>query len=285
MMRWSVCAAAAVLLIAVIAFLPGAASQSGGKQFNVAAFHNETDMLTFHAEAAPTAVASKEAEDVKSIQLDKQEPYIPEIQPTASPDETPMPEAGGKVVYLTFDDGPCIEGDSPTQNTAAILDLLVKYHIKATFFVMGAHANKFPELVKREFDEGHVIGNHTYSHVDPKTTPDDKFLRQVHSTNGVIKRITGERPTLFRPPFGRALSPGQHSGLHMAICGWNLDTLDWTGSPAEKVIAKVKAAAEKGKKELRILFHDRHAPGLEQCIQILIANGYRFDTLDHWHPK
>lgn len=190
-----------------------------------------------------------------------------------------------KIAYLTFDDGPAIEGDSPAQNTPAILDILAKYHIKATFFVMGAHANMYPELLKREYNEGHVIGNHTYSHVDSLTTPDAKFISQVRSTEAVIFRILGFRPDLLRTPFGHRLTPGQRKGIGLKVCGWNLDTRDWAGEKAEKIIKHVQQFVDKGKPEIRILFHDRHAQGLEQVIQVLMAGGYRFDTLDHWSKK
>lgn len=208
---------------------------------------------------------------------------LPGVSP--SPEPSPSPSGELKKAYLTFDDGPCIEGDSPEQNTAAILDILAKYDIKATFFVMGAHAKQFPDLLLREYNEGHLIGNHTYSHVDAETVSDEKFLGQVASTNNVIKRITGYKPEFFRVPYASELSSGQRKGLHMHRIGWDLDTRDWAGESVEDILAKVRKAAEKGKKSIRILFHDRHAQGLEQVIQLLMDYGYTFDTIDHWYQE
>ena len=196
--------------------------------------------------------------------------------PSSSPKEN-------KVAFLTFDDGPCIEGDSPTQNTGAILDMLAKYDIKATFFVIGAHARKYPDIILRAFNEGHTIGNHTYSHVDPRTTDDDKFLRQVRSTNSVLKRITGVKPEYFRSPYGAPLTSGQRKGLHLKLIGWDVDTLDWSKKTSlDDVVEKVRKAAEKGMEQMRILFHDRHSQGLGEVIRLLKSYGYKFDTIDHW---
>ncbi len=276
---------AAILLAAVISFLPGASALRTDASRPAIAF--STGAIPASTPAAGEPAASREAApaEMNASTLVQAAPDmakaadIPEIQPTAT--ATAPQGRGGRVAYLTFDDGPCTKGDSPTQNTTAILDILAKYHIKATFFVMGAHARKHPDLILRQYREGHAIGNHTYSHVNPATTADDKFRGQVSATNRVVKRITGKKPTLFRPPFGKALTKGQHR-IGMKICGWDLDTLDWTRkATADRVAKKVEKAAAEGKKRLVILFHDRHADGLEKCIQILIDSGYSFDTMEN----
>ncbi|MCC3375624.1 polysaccharide deacetylase family protein [Cohnella sp. REN36] len=101
-----------------------------------------------------------------------------------------------KEVALTFDDGP-----DPVY-TPKLLDLLKQHGAKATFFVVGSHAEKHPEVIKRMHDEGHIIGIHNYVHrsnwiMRPKTVK-----RQVHRTSDIVKSITGERPKYYRPPWG-----------------------------------------------------------------------------------
>lgn len=185
-----------------------------------------------------------------------------------------------KIAYLTFDDGPCEVGK--THNTIAILDLLAEYDIKATFFVLGAHAKKYPDIILRQFNEGHEIGNHTYSHVDPAKTTDEKLIRKVKTTNSIIKKITGKKPTIFRAPYGCPLTKSKIKGIGMRRLGWDLDTLDWRGISAEKIVEKVEKVCKKG---IRILFHGSHSQGLKEVIDLLLSNGYCFDTLKNYQLK
>ena len=105
-----------------------------------------------------------------------------------------MPDAGE--VALTFDDGP----SEPF--TAQVLDVLREERVKATFFVCGATAERYPELVRRIRDEGHAIGNHTFSHPSLHLMSRESIASEIDRTQDALERITGRRPTLFRPPFG-----------------------------------------------------------------------------------
>lgn len=107
----------------------------------------------------------------------------------------PAAAAGVKEVALTFDDG-------PTPYTAEILDILRERKVKATFFLCGASAEANPELARRIRAEGHSIGNHTYSHPYLHLMSRDAIASEIDRTQEVLERVTGERPTLFRPPFG-----------------------------------------------------------------------------------
>lgn len=108
-----------------------------------------------------------------------------------------QPYYGKKTVYLTFDDGP------DPENTPIVLDILKKSEIKATFFITGRQAEKYPDLVMRIYQEGHAIGNHSYNHVyrelyqSPYT-----YVEQLHKTDEIIKNITGVRPHITRAPGG-----------------------------------------------------------------------------------
>jgi len=101
-----------------------------------------------------------------------------------------------KKLALTFDDGP--SGKYTTQ----VLDILKKYNIKATFFVIGMKAQKEPELLKRIADEGHEIGNHTFYHSKLNWINNKKLLNEIKMTSDFIIKTTGTADLLFRPPHG-----------------------------------------------------------------------------------
>lgn len=98
-------------------------------------------------------------------------------------------------VLLTFDDG-------PSPYTAQVLDILRRERVKATFFLCGANAERYPELVRRIRDEGHAIGNHTWSHEYLYLANRATIAAEIDRTQDVLERITGSRPVWFRPPYG-----------------------------------------------------------------------------------
>ncbi|MFI5346468.1 MAG: polysaccharide deacetylase family protein [Elusimicrobiota bacterium] len=104
-------------------------------------------------------------------------------------------QAGADEVALTFDDG-------PSPYTAQVLDVLKKNRVRATFFLCGENALRYPELVRRIRAEGHQIGNHTYSHPYLYLMSEAAIASEIDRTQDVLQKITGARPTLFRPPFG-----------------------------------------------------------------------------------
>ena len=104
--------------------------------------------------------------------------------------------AADREVALTFDDGPSVPF------TGQVLDILRRDRVHATFFLCGANAERYPELVRRILSEGHEIGNHTYSHPWLYLTSRERIAGEIDRTQDAIERITGRRPRLFRPPFG-----------------------------------------------------------------------------------
>ncbi|WP_051620765.1 polysaccharide deacetylase family protein [Paenibacillus sp. UNC451MF] len=103
---------------------------------------------------------------------------------------------GSQTIFLTFDDGP------DPEYTPRLLDLLKQYDIKATFFVLGSKAEKYPELIVRMHEEGHLVGVHNYSHWANALMTPRRVRLQLHHAVEAIGRITGERPIYYRPPWG-----------------------------------------------------------------------------------
>ena len=140
---------------------------------------------------------------------------------------------GDKVVYLTFDDGP------DPENTPVILKTLSDQGVKATFFIVGAEAEKYPELVQQIFQAGHAIGNHTYSHVyrDVYQSP-AAYTAQLNHADKIIKQIIGVRPRITRAPGGTA---GNFTKSYRdALKKQGYTTVDWNISSGDA--SKGKAA-------------------------------------------
>ena len=126
-------------------------------------------------------------------------------------------------VSFTFDDGPHPE------YTPQLLDLLKQYHQRATFFVIGEKAQQYPELIERIINEGHEIGNHTYTHSEPSQTSTHQFLNEIKQTDQILKQITGHTPDLVRPPKGK-LTIGKMWGLWLqrrTVVLWDTDPRDY----------------------------------------------------------
>ena len=105
-------------------------------------------------------------------------------------------DAAAPTAYLTFDDGPT------TECTRPLLDILSEYNAQATHFLVGRHAEQHPDLVQAIVDEGHRVGNHTYSHPDPWTTPQEELSDELEKTTGILQDLTGSPVRALRPPYG-----------------------------------------------------------------------------------
>lgn len=180
-----------------------------------------------------------------------------------------------KVVALTFDDGP------HPQFTPKILAILRKYNVNATFFVVGKMAKKYPQLIKEEYAEGNIVGNHTYDHVNLTKIPDDEVGDEWQKGNDVVKSILGVSPAFCRPPGGDydhdVIAAAMKSGLTTVL--WTDDPGDYA-RPGDKIIERrVLDRIENG---AIILIHD----GVQQTIDVLpqiIGNlqkrGFKFVTV------
>lgn len=153
---------------------------------------------------------------------------------------------------LTFDDGP-----HPVY-TAQVLDILREYDIKATFFLVGRHVLKYPEMAKRIEQEGHDIGNHTFTHKDLLTAKRRVLLSEVDKTDKAIHEVTGISTKLFRPPRG-ALGPACRRALvekGYRIVLWTVSAADWSGISPKAITARVMRYTKPGG---IVLFHDSGA--------------------------
>ena len=175
-----------------------------------------------------------------------------------------------KVCSLTFD---AAWGNEDTQQ---LIDILGKYKIKATFFVVGEWVDKFPESVKALHDAGHEIMNHSDDHAYFTKLSADQIKGQLDSCNSKIEAITGVRPDLFRPPYGdyndSVVSTVRNCGMY--TIQWDVDSLDWKDPAPEDITARVLKRVQPGS---IVLFHNaaKNTPAaLPGVIEGLIQKGY-----------
>ena len=188
------------------------------------------------------------------------------VSASATPVEAPK-------IALTFDDGPSAVW------TPALLDGLKERGVKATFFLIGENADKNPEIVKRMAEEGHLIGNHTYHHVEITRVPDETAQEEILMTNEVITGITGEEVSYMRPPFG-VWQKNLERKLDVMPVLWTIDPLDWTTDNEDEIINKVVTQA--GEDDI-ILLHDCYESSVNaalRIVDILQKEGFGFVTVD-----
>lgn len=166
---------------------------------------------------------------------------------------------------LTFDDGP-----HPV-HTSALLDWLKQNRIRATFFVLGQNAERYPDLVKRMVQEGHEVGNHSWSHPNLRLMSPAKMLAEVRRAHDLITRLTGRAPALFRPPYG-ALSASQRrlieKEFRYQVVLWTVDTQDWKLRNATQVAAVLESGTRGGSIVLAHDIHDCILPALDQMLPV-----------------
>ncbi len=180
-----------------------------------------------------------------------------------------------KKIALTFDDGPSkIEG-----GTEYLLDGLLERDVKVTFFLLGKSASNYPEIVSRIYEEGHLIGCHSYSHIDLTTISENEFMIEIEMTNQAIYDCTGESVLFIRPPFGE-WERSLETMTTMIPVFWSIDSLDWTTDNVEQIVENVVTSAQEND---IILMHDCYASTSEaafQIIDILQEKGFEFVTVD-----
>ena len=183
----------------------------------------------------------------------------------------------GKTVALTFDDG-------PDTMTGKVLDVLGKHGVKATFFFVGSKAEGHRDVVRRIVEEGHTVGNHTWSHGwDFPLMPRCRVETELERTSEEIYRMTGKRPALFRPPFGvtNPIIGRAVRARSLVTVGWNVRSLDTVdGTPREKVLRRIVRKLRPGSV---ILLHDRCGDSdrlLEMLLDHLDENGFKVVTLE-----
>ena len=175
-------------------------------------------------------------------------------------------------IAITFDDGPSVY-------TEELLDGLKDRGVKATFFVIGKSAVSYPDIVKRESNEGHLVGNHTYNHVEITKIGDKKAREEIEKTNTVLKEMLGKEIEYVRPPFG-AWQKKLEQEMNVLPVMWSIDPLDWTTENVDEIVNKVVTEA---KENDIILLHDCYQSSVQaalRIIDILQKEGFEFVTAD-----
>lgn len=178
-------------------------------------------------------------------------------------------------IALTFDDGP------NAQFTPLLLDGLKKRGVKATFFLIGKNieAGNNADIVKREWEEGHLLGNHTYNHVEITRVSNDTAYQEIKATNDLISEITGAPVEYMRPPFG-LWQKKLEQRIHVLPVMWTVDPLDWATENEDEIVNKVVTEVEEND---IILLHDCYKSSVRAALRIvdlLEAEGYQFVTVD-----
>ena len=177
-----------------------------------------------------------------------------------------------KMIALTFDDG-------PNYNTSKVIDVLNKYDIKATFFVLGSRAINNKDILKKMADSGMEIGNHTYNHLLLTKYDENKIRSEIEDTSEVIYSATKKRSKLLRPSYG-SVNNKIKKVANMPIIIWDIDTLDWKYHNSKRITSRVVNKVRDGD---IILMHDIYSASLNalsNIISILQDNGYEFVTID-----
>ncbi len=181
--------------------------------------------------------------------------------------------ADDRKIAITFDDGP------HPYYTEQLLDGLKERGVRATFFVMGKHVEENPELVERMYNEGHLIGNHTYSHIQLNKSNGDTFKEELVKTSELIEELTGQEVQYVRPPYG-SWDKKFEKELNMFPVLWTIDPLDWCSDNVAVIVQKVTSRA---KENSIILLHDEYKTTVTAALQIideLQKEGYEFVTVD-----
>ena len=179
-------------------------------------------------------------------------------------------------VAMTFDDGP------HPSNTPRLLDILKKRNVKATFYVVGSNARRYPHILRRMVAEGHEIGNHTDSHAYLTKLSRDGVRRELAVTHQAIVSATGIAPRTMRPPYG-AISSELKAGIKREFgypsILWSVDPNDWKRPGSSVVANRLVSGARPGG---ILLAHDIHSPTIDampSTLDRLLAKGFRFVTV------
>mgnify|MGYP000823147950 CR=1 FL=1 len=179
-------------------------------------------------------------------------------------------ERSDKVVALSFD---AAWGNEDTQQ---LIDILNKYEVNATFFLVGDWVDKYPESVKALADNGNEVMNHSSTHPHMAQLSAEQIQTEVNTCADKIEAVTGTRPTLFRCPYGEYNDTvvSTINGLGMHVIQWDVDSLDWKGLSSDEITSRVLTRVQPGS---IVLFHNaaEHTPeALAGIIEALIADGY-----------
>jgi len=183
-------------------------------------------------------------------------------------------------IALTFDDGP------DPYYTPQILHVLDQYRIKATFFCVGLQAEAYPQIVKQEYETGHVVGNHSWAHPDLGLLPAADILSELQHTSNAIQEVIGSQPVFFRPPYGSLSMQVLRQACYLGVTTvmWNAgeEARDWSYPGVNFIIRRTLDLVRNGS---IILMHDcggdrsQTVAALPIIIQKLQDRGFEFVTI------
>ncbi len=185
-------------------------------------------------------------------------------------------ETNEKKVAITFD------AAWTNQDTEQLIEILKKHNAKATFFIVGDWAEKFPESVKAFYDAGHTIANHSDTHKAFSKCSRNEIKEEIENCNKKLETITGQKVTLVRAPSGdyttQSLEVAKDLGMH--TIQWDCDSLDYTKISVDEIVNRVVKGTKNGS---IILFHngvENTAPALDKTLTELSKQGYSFVSVD-----
>lgn len=203
-------------------------------------------------------------------------------------------ERDDKVVSISFD------ASWGADKTIPILDILDQYGVKTTFFLVGGWVDKYPDMVKEIFARGHEIGNHSNTHPQMSKLGEAGIRDELRMMSDKVEKLTGVRPTLFRPPYGdynnRVVQVSRAEGYEAVQ--WSIDSLDWKDRGTQDIIKRCTYKVENGD---IVLFHNdsndivnalptviQHYQGLGYTIvpvgQLILTGDYTIDVQGKQHP-
>ena len=182
-------------------------------------------------------------------------------------------EEGSKKIALTFDDGP-----HPFY-THQLIQGLRERNVKATFFITGKNVEAYPDIVREMYEDGHLIGNHTYNHTQLTARNAESFKQEIIQTNQAIKEVTGTDTIYIRPPYG-SWNKEFEKELNMFPVLWTVDPLDWCSNDVSGIVKKVTSQV---KENDIILMHDQYKTTVTAALKVvdeLQEKGYEFVTVE-----
>ena len=237
--------------------------------------------IQLRADLEPTGVVDAATWDALEAARHEPEP-VEEPPDRVDPAHPPAHNrSGAPVAYLTFDDGP-----HPTW-TPEVLDVLARYDVTATFFVLGLNVSRYPQIIERMVDAGHEAENHTFDHIWLSKAAREDIISQVTRTDDALHAVAGTRVDpieCLRPPYAatneRAVRTAAELGKSIVL--WSIDPQDWRRPPAEQISSHVLANVRPG---AIILMHDgggersQTVAALETVLAGLTGRGYAFEVI------
>lgn len=230
--------------------------------------HSLTRVLTALIQRQTGAAVPDEAR----IPLVTVSPPVVQQQATRQPTNNPRTRTGTGSVRLTFDDG-------PGAYTEQVLDILKRYNVHATFYVIGRNVQSYPGTMQRIKSEGHRIGNHSFSHPNLTRLSRAGVVQELSSTQAAVQRTSGVTPTGFRPPYGAHSQTVRDvaGSMGLSVDMWSVDTRDWTRPGSSVITRRVLAGTHPGAVVLMHVLSQQSVNALPSIIEGVRAQGYTLE--------